>query len=63
MVMGLIRNLERMQRDYSSTGFEFEDQLPYELSMILGVLIHINPNELPIMYKKLYNSSKRWRLI
>lgn len=32
----------------------------YDLTLIKGVLIHINPNELPTVYKKLYDFSKRY---
>ncbi|KHG33247.1 pseudaminic acid biosynthesis-associated methylase [Sulfurospirillum sp. MES] len=32
----------------------------YDLTLIKGVLIHINPNELEIVYEKLYNFSNRY---
>lgn len=32
----------------------------YDLTLMKGVLIHINPNELPTVYKKLYDFSKRY---
>ena len=32
----------------------------YDLTLIKGVLIHINPNELSTVYKKLYKLSKRY---
>lgn len=35
----------------------------YEMSLIKGVLIHINPDELPSVYTKLYESSSRYILI
>jgi pseudaminic acid biosynthesis-associated methylase len=34
-----------------------------ELSLIKGVLIHINPDNLPIVYEKLYESSTKYVLI
>jgi len=48
---------------FHQSALEFEPQKAYDLSMVLGVLIHINPDELPVMYKNLYESSRRWILI
>jgi spore coat polysaccharide biosynthesis protein SpsF len=48
---------------FHQSALDFEPSCAYELSMILGVLIHINPNELPKMYEKLYQSSRRWILL
>lgn len=48
---------------FHQSALEFNVDAPYEMSMILGVLIHINPDELPQMYQKLYESSKRWVFI
>ena len=48
---------------FHQSALEFEAKTTYELSMILGVLIHINPKELPIMYEKLYSSTNRWIFI
>ncbi len=48
---------------YHQSALEFKPCTTYDLSMILGVLIHINPNELPQMYEKLYQSSGRWILL
>lgn len=35
----------------------------YDLVFTMGVLIHINPNELMTVYEKLYNTSKKYVLI
>lgn len=48
---------------FHQSALEFTPQKQYEMSMILGVLIHINPDELTTMYKNLYESSHRWILI
>lgn len=48
---------------FHQSALEFEASQQYEMSMILGVLIHINPDELTKMYTNLYQSSSRWILI
>lgn len=48
---------------FHQSALDFEPSSTYQLSMILGVLIHINPNELPQIYEKLYQSSSRWILL
>ncbi len=41
-----------------------ENKLPkYDLTMSIGVLIHINPKSLKKIYSKLYNCSKKYILI
>lgn len=35
----------------------------YEMSLIKGVLIHINPDELPNVYEKLYQASSKYVLV
>lgn len=39
---------------------DFEVKKKYDLSLVKGVLIHINPEELDNVYKKLYESSKQY---
>ena len=34
-----------------------------DLSLIKGVLIHINPDMLPVVYEKLYTASRRFVLV
>ncbi len=48
---------------FHQSALTFKAQSEYEMAMVLGVLIHINPEELPVMYKNLYESSQRWILI
>ena len=36
---------------------------PYDLALIKGVLIHINPEQLKMVYEKLYKSSKKFILV
>lgn len=43
--------------------FDFSPQQTWELVLIKGVLIHINPDELPQVYDKLVSSSSRYLLV
>ena len=43
-----------------SSIFDFEVDVKRDFSLIKGVLIHINPDELKNVYKKLYESSKKY---
>ncbi|MEN9997729.1 MAG: hypothetical protein RI922_719 [Bacteroidota bacterium] len=43
--------------------FDFNPTKTYELAFIKGVLIHINPEQLDLVYTKLYESSNRYILI
>ena len=43
--------------------FEADVQVKVELSLIKGVLIHINPDKLQLVYQKLYESSSKYILI
>jgi len=42
---------------------EFEPQRTWDLVLIKGVLIHINPNELPQVYDKLVTSTSRYLIV
>ena len=48
---------------FKGSIFDYESTKQFELSLIKGVLIHINPDMLPTVYKKLYDSSRRYVLI
>ena len=48
---------------FHQSALDFKATELYDLAMILGVLIHIHPDELPTMYQNLYESSGRWVLI
>ncbi|MFN5984269.1 MAG: pseudaminic acid biosynthesis-associated methylase [Fluviicola sp.] len=41
----------------------YESDIKNDVSLIKGVLIHINPDELNLVYEKLYNASKKYILI
>jgi len=48
---------------YSGSIFDFIPKRTFDLSFIKGVLIHINPNELGAVYKKLVDSTNRYLLV
>lgn len=48
---------------YNGSIFEYTPAKTFDLSLIKGVLIHINPDMLATVYEKLYQSSKRYILI
>lgn len=45
---------------YTQSILEFEPSRTYDLALIKGVLIHINPEELGKVYDRLYRSSQRY---
>lgn len=48
---------------FKGSIYDYSDNFQADLSLIKGVLIHINPEMLDIVYEKLYNSSKNFILI
>lgn len=40
--------------------FDYQQAIPVDLAFTSGVLIHINPDELPRVYDTLFNSSRRY---
>jgi len=48
---------------FNGSIFEFESEKKFDVSLIKGALIHINPEMLQAVYKKLYNFSKKYILI
>jgi spore coat polysaccharide biosynthesis protein SpsF len=48
---------------YEGSIFNYEVGDQVDLSLIKGVLIHINPEMLPVVYEKLYTSSRRFVLV
>jgi len=48
---------------YSTSILDFDPQRLWDLVIIKGVLIHINPDELPAVYDKLVASSNRYLLV
>ena len=48
---------------YEGSIFDYPIANQFDLSLIKGVLIHINPEMLSIVYQKLYQASKKYILI
>jgi pseudaminic acid biosynthesis-associated methylase len=48
---------------HNTSILDFESTRTYDLALIKGVLIHINPNELPQVYDKLVASCERYLLV
>lgn len=48
---------------FNQSILDFDTVTQYELALIKGVLIHINPDFLPVVYEKLYKTSGRYILM
>lgn len=48
---------------YNSSILDFNTSQQWDLTIIKGVLIHINPDELVDTYRKLFNSTRRYLLL
>lgn len=48
---------------FNGSIFDYEPKQKFEVALIKGVLIHINPEMLPAVYEKLYNSSSKYVLV
>jgi len=48
---------------YNGSIFDYEFEKQYQLSLIRGVLIHIEPEMLDVVYQKLYDASKQYILL
>lgn len=48
---------------FNGSIFDYPATDKFELSLIKGVLIHINPDMLPVVYDKLYNASSKYILV
>lgn len=48
---------------YQGSIFDWSSEEPADLSLVKGVLIHINPEMLSTTYRKLYEASRRWLLV
>lgn len=48
---------------YNTSILEFEPLQTWDLVLIKGVLIHINPNELPSVYEKLVSATRNYLLV
>jgi pseudaminic acid biosynthesis-associated methylase len=51
------------QNIFEGSIFDFQADEQSDLVLIKGVLIHINPEKLGIVYEKLYNSSSKYILV
>ena len=48
---------------FGGSIFDYPTTVQYDLVLIKGVLIHINPEMLAATYQKLYDAARRWLLI
>ena len=48
---------------FQGSIFDYEPQRNFDLVLIKGVLIHINPDELPNVYERLYRSTGKYLLV
>ncbi len=48
---------------FNQSILEFNSKLECDLVLIKGVLIHLNPDVLPVVYEKLVNACKRFLLV
>jgi pseudaminic acid biosynthesis-associated methylase len=58
-----LREVVGTERVYEGSVFDYPVQEQADLSLIKGVLIHINPDMLAITYRKLYEATRRWILV
>lgn len=48
---------------YNESILSFEPKMQWDLTLVKGVLIHINPDMLPLVYDKLFASCRRYLLV
>ena len=48
---------------FNGSIYDFDTTQKYDVSLIKGVLIHINPDMLPVVYEKLYTTSNKYILV
>jgi pseudaminic acid biosynthesis-associated methylase len=58
-----LKNLLGEENVFNGSILDFESSKKYELSLVKGLLIHINPKMLQAVYQKLYDYSTRYVLI
>jgi spore coat polysaccharide biosynthesis protein SpsF len=59
----VLRALIGNENVYEGSIFDCPVDGGADLSLIKGVLIHVNPDMLPVVYEKLYSASKRFILV
>jgi pseudaminic acid biosynthesis-associated methylase len=60
---GILAEFIGKQNVYEGSIFDYPVSNQFDLSLIKGVLIHINPEMLHIVYQKLYEASKKYILV
>lgn len=58
-----LRQLIKPENVYHASILDFEPAREWDLALIKGVLIHINPDVLPVVYDKLVQSTRRYLLV
>lgn len=58
-----LANLIGFGNVYNSSIFDFDVEIKSDITLIKGVLIHINPDMLKLVYQKLYEASSKYILI
>lgn len=58
-----LANLIGTENVYNSSIFDFDIDVKSDITLIKGVLIHINPDMLKLVYQKLYEASSKYILI
>ena len=58
-----VKKLIGEKKVFYGSIFDFEISKQFDVSLINKVLIHINPEMLPLVYEKLYQSSKKYIVI
>lgn len=48
---------------FNGSIFDYPPQRAFDLALIKGVLIHINPDQLDVVYSKIYESSAKYVLV
>jgi pseudaminic acid biosynthesis-associated methylase len=60
-----VKELEKIEgiKVYNESILDYKNDYKRDLAFVAGVLIHINPSELDLVYENIYNSSRRYILI
>lgn len=61
--VSILRKLIGSENVFEGSIFDYSNDKKYDLSFIKGVLIHINPDLLDLVYQKLFDSSSRYILV
>jgi pseudaminic acid biosynthesis-associated methylase len=59
----ILANLIGKKNVFEGSIFEYPITKKVDMTLIKGVLIHINPDMLPVVYEKLYQASNRFILV